>query len=159
MQTPEVEMKTTLVVLLLNHGRAMWAHIGDSRLYHFSGGKLIEQTFDHSVSQMAVLRGEIKQEDIRGHVDRSRLLRAIGREDTIKIDISEIIDLGDGEHAFLLCTDGFWEYVTEQEMEKDLKRSSSPREWLDRMVKRLNKRTKNKNNDNNTAVAVMYERG
>ena len=159
MQTPEIEMKTTLVVLLMRHGKAMWAHIGDSRLYHFADGELIEQTFDHSVSQMAVLRGEIKQKDIRGHVDRSRLLRAIGREDTIKIDVSEITELSDGEHAFLLCTDGFWEYVTEEEMEKDLNRSATPREWLERMRKRVDKRTKHKNNDNNTAVAVMYEGG
>lgn len=135
----------------------MWAHIGDSRLYHFLDGELIEQTFDHSVSQMAVLRGEISQEEIRGHVDRNRLLRAIGREDTIKIDCSDIVDMEGEDHAFLLCTDGFWEYVTEDEMEKDLRKSRSPGEWLDRMLKRLDKRTRKKNNDNNSAVAIMYE--
>ncbi len=106
---------------------------------------------------MAVLRGEITQEEIRGHVDRNRLLRAIGREDTIQIDTSKIVPMEGEDHAFLLCSDGFWEYVTEKEMEKDLMRSGSPKDWLERMVKRINKRTKNINNDNNTAVAVFYE--
>ena len=158
-QTPEVEMKTTLVVLLIRNKKALWAHIGDSRLYHFENGVLVEQTFDHSVSQMAVLRGEIEQEEIRGHVDRNRLLRAIGKGETIQLDVHEEVDLEGENHAFLLCTDGFWEYVTEKEMEKDLRRSKSPKQWIDRMVKRLEKRTKNKDNDNNTAVAVMYEGG
>ncbi len=114
MQTPEKEMKTTLVVLIIKNKTAMWAHIGDSRLYHFKDGVLLEQTFDHSVSQMAVLRGEITQEEIRGHVDRNRLLRALGREDTIQIDTSEIVPMENEDHAFLLCSDGFWEYVTER---------------------------------------------
>ncbi len=156
-QTPQVEMKTTLVVLLIRDKKALWAHVGDSRLYHFEDGILVEQTFDHSVSQMAVLRGEIEQQGIRGHVDRNRLLRAIGKGDTIQIDTHEEISLAQKNHAFLLCTDGFWEYVTEPEMEKDLKHSRSPKQWIERMVKRLEKRTKNKNNDNNTAIAVFYE--
>ncbi|MCR4890812.1 MAG: protein phosphatase 2C domain-containing protein [Lachnospiraceae bacterium] len=157
MQTPDIEMKTTLVVLIIKNKNAMWANIGDSRLYHFRNGELVEQTFDHSVSQMAVLRGEIKQEEIRGHIDRNRLLQAIGRTDTIKLDYSDRVSLDGAEHAFLLCTDGFWEYVTEAEMEKDLRKSDSPNEWLEKMKKRLEKRTRNIDNDNNTAVAIMYK--
>lgn len=156
-QVGDTKMKTTLVVLLIRDKTALWAHIGDSRLYHFVNGSLLEQTFDHSVSQMAVLRGEISQQEIRGHVDRSRLLRAIGREDTIKIDVSKLTPLEGATHAFLLCTDGFWEYVTEEEMEEDLSRSENCTEWIDRMVKRLKKRVRGKDNDNNTAVAVIYE--
>lgn len=158
LQTTEIQMKTTLVVLLIHKHNAMWAHIGDSRLYHFVNGELVEQTFDHSVSQMAVLRGDITESEIRGHVDRNRLLRAIGREDTIKIDTSvATIEEGDW-HAFLLCTDGFWEYVLEKEMEKDLRKANGPRDWIKRMVKRIKSRTIFKKNDNNTAVAVICRR-
>ena len=155
-QTEEIKMKTTLVALLISEGMAYWAHVGDSRLYHFKDGKLVFQTFDHSVSQMAVLRGEISQEDIRGHVDRNRLIRALGKSDTIKIDVSEKEDLSDGNHAFLLCTDGFWEYVTEAEMEEDLNKCNSASDWLKHMKLRLDNRTAGSSHDNNTAITLTY---
>ena len=42
-------MKTTLVFLAVEGHQARWMHVGDSRLYHFRGGRLIKQTMDHSV--------------------------------------------------------------------------------------------------------------
>lgn len=153
-QTPDCEMKTTLVTLHIKDDFAMWAHIGDSRLYHFVDGKLVDQTFDHSVSQMAVLRGEISPEEIRGHEDRNRLLRALGRDEEIRIDVSEKISLKGKQHAFLLCTDGFWEYVYENEMEKALLHSRSAEKWIHKMVSHIKSRAK-EGNDNNTAIAVI----
>lgn len=154
LQSVQCRMKTTLVVLYINDTYASWAHIGDSRLYHFVNGKIEHQTYDHSVSQMAVLRGEITSVEIRGHIDRNKLLRAIGREQNIKIDISESISLKENQHAFLLCTDGFWEYIYEKEMEEALKEASSAQEWINNMLVYINDRV-GKENDNNTAVAVM----
>ncbi len=157
-QTESVEMKTTLVTLQIAHDTAMWAHIGDSRLCIFTDGVYSGRTFDHSVSQMAVLRGEISEEDIRGHVDRNRLLRAIGRDESVTAELSDPVNLIDGHaHGFLLCTDGFWEYVLEKEMESTLKRSHDAGEWLDRMVSVVRKRAK-KDHDNNTAVAVIVHK-
>ena len=43
----------------------------------------------------------------------------------------------DHKHAFLLCTDGFWEYVTEQEMEDTLIQSEHPEDWIKKMYKIL----------------------
>lgn len=55
----------------------------------------------------------------------------------MRIDqIREPVDIEPGD-AFLLCTDGFWEYVYETEMEIDLIKSRSPKEWTEYMVKRL----------------------
>ena len=62
-------------------------------------------------------------------------------------------ELSCGQHAFLLCSDGFWEYVYEEEMERELKLSASPKEWLERMKQLLDGRT-DKGNDNNTAAAI-----
>ncbi|MCR4746171.1 MAG: protein phosphatase 2C domain-containing protein [Lachnospiraceae bacterium] len=153
MQNRECEMKTTMVTLMLKNNKAFWAHLGDSRLYHFVDDRLVEQTVDHSVSQMAVIRGDITPEEIRGHEDRNRLLSALGRESKVKPDFSATVRLDKGMHSFLLCTDGFWEYVLEKEMEKTLKRSEDAREWMGLMVDILKKRAK-PNNDNNTAIAV-----
>jgi len=146
-------MKTTLVFLSIEDSRARWMHIGDSRLYHFQNGHLVRQTMDHSVSQMAVLMGEITLAEIRFHEDRNRVLRALGAENA-KPDLSPTIMLTAGVDAFLLCTDGFWEYVLEEEMEKALKNANDPQQWLESMEKILRTRATGEN-DNYTAAAVF----
>lgn len=152
LQTSACKMKTTAVVLSVEPQRAAWAYAGDSRLYHFINGNLIYQTRDHSASQIAVLMGQIKPEEIRFHEDRSRIFRALGQENGLSVDAQEE-ELSPGKHAFLLCSDGFWEYVYEEEMERELAASDSPKEWIDRMKKLLDSRV-NGDNDNNTAAAV-----
>jgi len=79
-------------------------------------------------------------------------LRALGQKDALKVDCKET-QLEKGRHAFLLCTDGFWEYVLENEMEEDLGKAANPDEWLSLMRKRLGERIP-EDNDNNTAAAV-----
>ena len=128
-------------------------HIGDSRLYHFRDGKLLKQTTDHSVSQMAVFMGEITTHEIRFHEDRNKVLRALG-SNSAKAEISEETELEEGRDAFLLCTDGFWEYVYEQEMEQALSQADSPKDWIRRMQKILQTRVP-ADNDNFTAAAVI----
>lgn len=153
MQTAGCKMKTTLAVLCCESGRVILAHVGDTRIYHFVDGKLESVTFDHSVSQMSVLAGEITQEQIRHHVDRNRLLRAMGHQDEVQVEFSQPIDITRGAHAFLLCTDGFWEYVLEKDMEELLEQAGHPEEWLEMMAELLSQRVP-EGNDNNTAVAV-----
>lgn len=149
-------MKTTLVFLAMEDGKARWVHVGDSRLYHFRSGKLIKQTMDHSVSQMAVLMGDIAPQEIRFHEDRNRVLRALGGENA-RPDISPEVTLTEGQDVFLLCTDGFWEYVYEPEMEELLLTAGGPQQWLDKMEEILKTRVPS-DNDNYTAAAVFCER-
>lgn len=148
----EGNMKTTLVFLAIEKGKAMWMHVGDSRLYRFRRGTLAEQTMDHSVSQLAVMMGQITQPEIRFHEDRNRVLRALGAGDA-RATVSDPMKLAVGD-AFLLCTDGFWEYVMEEEMERTLSGAKNPQAWIDAMVGILKERTPD-NNDNFTAAAVF----
>lgn len=152
MQTSACKMKTTMVLLSIEPGWARWVHAGDSRLYHFTDGGLVFQTRDHSISQIAVMMNQIKQEEVRFHEDRSHIFRALGQEDGLNVDAKEQ-ELSPGRHAFLLCTDGFWEYVYEEEMERELRLAKSPQDWLERMRRYLRGRV-NGDNDNNTAAAV-----
>lgn len=133
--------------------RALWAHVGDTRLYHFWNGKLVGQTLDHSVSQLAVDMGLITGDQIRFHEDRSRLLRALG-SDSPEPEPGGPVLLAKGFHAFLLGTDGFWEYVTEPEMEETLAVSSDPRQWLSRM-KLILQRKGPGDRDNASAAAIF----
>lgn len=155
LQTEQCRMKTTLAFLCVDEraGTACLAHVGDSRIYYFRDGKYEFCTFDHSVSRMAVLAGEISWEEIRFHTDRNKLLRAIGKSKEVKAEMKEIQLDNDSNHSFLLCTDGFWEYVTEEEMEKTLQLAESPAEWIRKMRACLESRT-GEGNDNNSAIAV-----
>lgn len=150
-----VSMRTTLVILASNYSSAVWGHVGDSRLYMFRQGRLIYQTKDHSVPQSLVDAGYITADQIRGHEERNRLLKALGQPRVqVKpavIDSPYCIAAGD---AFLLCTDGFWEYVLEFQMEEELARASSPQQWLAMMEQRLLAAASGEF-DNYTAVAVF----
>ncbi len=154
-QTQRCAMKTTVVLLTLSPEQAVWAHAGDSRLYYFKNGDLTFQTRDHSAAQIGVMLGEITLDQIRFHEDRNRVLRALGQDDELNVE-TQTRSLGPGKHAFLLCSDGFWEYVLEDEMEEDLCLAQSPQEWLDLMRRRLMKRIP-PNNDNNSAAVVWLD--
>ena len=147
------EMKTTAVTLHLSHGKAAWAHIGDSRLYRFSGGDLAHVTRDHSVTYMKYLGGEISYMDIYHDDDRSSLLRVLGREPcSPEAGVCEVLT-GD---AFLLCTDGFWEFVYTEEILIDLLKARTPEEWAKLMLLRHIRRTP-AGNDNFSLIAVFVE--
>lgn len=149
------EMKTTIVVLLVKDKSICWGHVGDSRLYFFKKKKLIGRTTDHSIPQMLALAGEIKERDIRCHPDRNKLLRVVGTDwDSPQYEISDEVDRT-GHEAFLLCSDGFWENISEKEMVKCLKRSKNVHQWLDLMNQIVQTRGNNTDMDNNTALAVM----
>lgn len=154
-QSDDIKMRTTAVFLAARGARLIWGHVGDSRMYHYLNGTLVRHTIDHSVSQLAVSLGEIRRDQIPGHSGRNKLTRALGAEG-VRPEIHGPVKLGRGTHAFLLCTDGFWEYVTEDEMRSDLLESQSPNEWLQRMRGRLQLRCGD-SNDNNTAVAVFTQ--
>ena len=145
-------MRSTVVAMALDDLGAAHAHAGDSRFYHFHNGRLVYQTLDHSASQLAVIMEEITPEQIRFHEDRNRVLRCLGQDGSIQPTAAGFT-LEPGTHAFLLCTDGFWEFVLEQEMEADLSAAADPEDWLRRMQQRLQERIP-PNNDNNSAAAV-----
>lgn len=151
-----MEMKTTLTVLLADEDRIQWGHIGDSRIYYFQDKKLKERTLDHSVPQMLVLAGKLKEKQIRGHSDRNRLLRVMGVEwDEPQYEIAKSLQRMGGE-AFLLCSDGFWEWIQEKTMQHLLKKAAGPAEWLEMMEKAVVKQGHGKGMDNYSAIGVLF---
>jgi len=149
-------MRTTIVVLITDSNLVLWAHVGDSRLYCMENGGIVFRTSDHSVAQMMVDAGDLSLDQIRHHEDRNRLLRCLGNPDgdfrpTILPEPQTLYR----RSSFLLCTDGFWENVTEAEMEVDLAKAEVPRDWLTLMEDRLLERA-TENDDNYTAMAVIF---
>lgn len=151
------DMKTTLVLLHVGEESLQWGHIGDSRLYYFKNNKLVRRTLDHSVPQMLVASGQIKEKQIRNHPDRNRLLRVLGIDwDEPKYQIDEPVQR-EGVQAFLLCSDGFWELVDEKKMQHYLKKAKTPGQWLALMEETVKKNGRGKNMDNYSAVAVWLD--
>lgn len=154
------EMKTTAVVLYIDGNKISFGHIGDSRLYLIKNGKIVSRTLDHSVPQMLAISGEIKEKDIRHHEDRNRLLRAMGNEwdrekPEYRIDEKNLIV--DKSNDFLLCSDGFWEWITEKQMQKVLKKKLSAENQLRKMTDIVLKNGKGKNMDNYSAILVKIK--
>ena len=148
------EMRTTLVMLVVDPRGVAWAHVGDTRLYRFAAGRLEYQTKDHSVPQFLVTNGELDPAGIRNHPDRSRLLGTLGNdEDVIYPSVRELGQSPASGDAFLLCSDGFWEDVLEPDMAQALGASAAPRAWLEALAAQVDHAGR-PDRDNLTACAV-----
>lgn len=146
-------MKSTLVALLLRDDRATWAHVGDSRLYYFHGGRLEFVTSDHSVAFAKYKREEITRGQIARDEDQSSLLRALGNPERYQPDLGqsqENVQPGDG---FLLCSDGVWEYLYDEEILIDLLKTETAQEWGEMLLLRVMERVQS-GNDNLSLIAV-----
>lgn len=145
-------MMTTLACLRTNGAGVHFAHVGDTRIYWFRDGRILYQSEDHSMSQCMVASGEITPEQVRGHSSRNLLTRAIGYRDDLQVTTFHgRAQRGD---RFLLCTDGFWEWVLEGEMAS--LGGQQPQIWLDAMEKLLRSRY-DQEADNYSAIAVIAE--
>jgi serine/threonine protein phosphatase PrpC len=102
-------MGTTCVILYIHDMQAYWVHVGDSRLYHIRNDEVLTQTIDHSVVQMLASMGRISEQEMPHHADRGRLLKNLGGKGEIEPEYGQVkLRAGD---SFVLCTDGFWEYI------------------------------------------------
>jgi len=145
---------TTVVILLISENEAQWCHIGDSRLYYFKKNKVFLKTQDHSVVQALFNSGMIKEEETRKHPDRGKLLRALGRIDKKPVaDVSEVYEISPGD-AFVLCSDGFWEHITEAEMEESLGSFMNVRDRITAMETSVKDAGIGKKADNYSAIGV-----
>ena len=151
LQRPGTRMMTTVAAVWMQKHSAVLANVGDSRIYQIRDGKIIYQSIDHSVAQMAVYVGEISSEQIRGHRDRNKLVRALGSDQKVKTDY-QTVTVKEGDY-FLVCSDGFWEQITEIEMLEALKGSGSVTAWMEKMREMI-REAGNSKMDNNSAVII-----
>ena len=154
MQTEEERMQSTIALLWFNQHTAVAANVGDSRVYQFRDGKIIFQSIDHSTAQIAVMLGDLKAEQIREFPDRSRLVRAVGLSEDLSVD-TNLLQFRPGD-SFLLCTDGFWEHITEPDMCYYLQHSDNVRDWLRKMRDYVDANAAKKP-ENNSAIVIGIE--
>lgn len=149
-------LKSTVVALAIDRENAVWANVGDSRLYYLHRSEIRSITEDHSVAYKKYKAGEITREEIAQDEDQSALLRSIGGEDRSEpsfycADVP--LEAGD---AFLLCTDGVWEYVKDEEILIDFLKARTAKDWAELLLLRLINRIDGEN-DNLTLLTLMLK--
>ena len=113
--TSEKEPHSTACMMLLQGGRADWAHCGDSRIYHYRDGALIGRSFDHSLVADLVSKGRLSEAEAECHPERNILLSCLGAPERPQIVFGGTAPLVAGD-CFLLCSDGLWGYYSDAEL-------------------------------------------
>jgi serine/threonine protein phosphatase PrpC len=143
-------MGTTLIAAFLHGDRATVCHVGDVRCYRRSEKGLEQMTEDHSVVGALVRAGELTPDEARVHERKSELLQAVGGRFGIAPDVM-CVELAPGDRL-LLCSDGLWEALPDQEIQEILDWNGPARRRAKQLVDRANAAG---GNDNITAV--LYE--
>lgn len=113
--TGEQDPHSTAALLMIYHGRADWAHCGDTRIYHFRAGELISRSWDHSHVSNLVKMGYLTEAQAEEHPQKNLLISCLGDIDDPQIEFGAAAPMSDGD-CFLLCTDGLWACFADQEL-------------------------------------------
>ena len=127
-------MGTTCTALVLRGRQLYFAHVGDSRLYLVRAARILRLTRDHSYVGRLVESGIVRAEDAEKHPQRHILTAALGAGRELAVDgIDQVLALQEGDDL-LLCTDGLWSVVTEEELETAVS-GNAPAECCAALVK------------------------
>ena len=135
-------MGTTLCVIALTHAgggggsseddRIIVANVGDSRVYQFHDGDLMQITDDHSLVEDLVREGRLSADEARTHPQRNILTRVLGNEADVEVDGWELVpQRGD---RYLLCSDGLFNEVEEDRIASVLRRLADPDDAAQELV-------------------------
>ncbi|MCL2075406.1 MAG: protein phosphatase 2C domain-containing protein [Betaproteobacteria bacterium] len=111
----EKDPHSTVVALILKPPSVFFGHCGDSRMYFFQGDAMHSHTRDHSWIEFMVQQGRMSKEVADHHPHRNILMTSLGGVDDPQVDFGVVEKLEDGD-AFLLCSDGLWEYFASDEL-------------------------------------------
>jgi len=129
-------MGTTLVATLFIGNTVYIANVGDSRVYFLEGEELRQITNDHSLVAALVAAGEITPDEIYIHPRRNVITRCLGIRQCVEVDLfTEELKPGD---ALLLCSDGLWEMVRDNEIRDVVVRAQSSQAACEHLVELAN---------------------
>ena len=150
-QADQRQMGTTLVAMVVENGRAIIGHVGDSRAYLLRDGALNRLTSDHSWVNEQVKLGLLSDEAAQRHPMRNIVTRALGSRTEAMAELREEgMRAGD---VFLLCSDGLNTMVPDPDIETILRRfGKEPERACQELVSRANER----GGEDNTTVVVVH---
>ena len=148
-----LEPQATLLILIVTpDGQAIWAHVGDTRLYCFSHSKCVLRSSDASYIEHLVEHDKLPPDAAKKHRSSKLLANSIGnplKQPFVTIGSHPSLRAGD---AFLLATDGLWQYFTDSELAAAVARNT-PRKAAERLILKAGERAHGKG-DNCSMVIV-----
>lgn len=127
---------TTLTTALLTGDQIVIGHVGDSRAYLVKNAGMEQLTRDHSLVHQLVETGTITEEEAESHPQRNVLWNAMGKSIDIKVDSHRITK---PEEAYLLlCTDGLWGVLSDEEIHAIIIETQNPQMACDALVSAAN---------------------
>ena len=130
-------MGTTLVVAIKTDDYILYGNIGDSSGYVLKNEKLHKVTKDHTLVNLLVSTGELTKEEAKYHPRKNVLMRALGANDPIEIDI---FDVDTSVKGIFLCSDGLTNMLTDEQIEKILNSNLSIEEAVVKLIRKSNSR-------------------
>ena len=151
----ETEQQCTFVALLLTpSGQAVWAHVGDSRLYRFEKSECKSRTGDASYIDHLMETDRLPAEAARNHRHSKLLVNVLGnsrKEPYVAIGSHDGLKAGD---CFLLCTDGLWHFFTDAELGAVLAKNS-PRQASEMLIDKAGERAQGKGGNCTMAIVKL----
>ena len=148
--TLTADMRTTIVVLLLDlySGAALWAHVGDSRLYRWHDARLLGRTRDQSLAQRLRDAGLSATAAAPG-----QLTSALGSPEGFDPEVVETPQMLTSGDVLLLCSDGLWSALDDPSLARSPIGCDGAQAWLDRLEAAV-KSADRKDQDNYSALAI-----
>ena len=143
-------MATTAALLFVRNGDAVVAHVGDSRVYRIRDGRAIRETIDHTENGDLVRSGAMTARQADDSADNHMINRALGAGPTVEAEI-KAIRLNGGERL-LLCTDGIYRHLEDDEIAKIVSNNAEPQAAADELKQVVCERGAE---DNLTALVIQ----
>ena len=151
------EAHASFVGLVLSpHGEAVWAHVGDSRLYRFEQGEPKLRTSDEAYIEHLVSTDKLPLEAARNHRRSKLLLNLLGnsrKEPFVTVGWQMGMAPGD---QFLLCSDGLWHFFTDAELGAAIARST-PRLASEKLINKAAERSQGKGGNCSMAIVKLVK--
>jgi serine/threonine protein phosphatase PrpC len=146
-------MGCTCTAAWIGGGQVTVAHVGDSRLYRLRAGAFEQLTDDHSLVGGLVRLGQLTPQEAEQHPQRSVILRAVGVEPTVEVDVlHHELEPGD---LFLACSDGLSSMVRDEVIHETLEMFPTLAETASMLVELANA---SGGRDNITVVLFRVDR-
>ena len=130
-------MGTTFVCAIKTDDYLLYGNIGDSSGFVIKNKKMHKVTKDHTLVNLLVSTGELTEEEAKYHPRKNVLMRALGANNPIEIDI---FDVDTNISGIFLCSDGLTNMLTTDQIEKVLNSDLTIEEIVEKLIKKANAR-------------------
>ena len=142
-------MGSTLVLAIYTKEYLLFGNIGDSSGFVIKNDELFKITKDHTLVNLLVKNGELTEEQAKNHPKKNILMRALGANNPIEIDIFDVENEVEG---ILLSSDGLTSMLNNTQIEKVLLQDGTLEEKVIKLIRKANVR----GGTDNISIACLF---